>query len=55
MLFHCLKCRENTEPKIPRVSKTNTGKSMLLSKDALCHSKKCYGLLSNLQLKHTFK
>ena len=25
MLSHCLKCRENTEPKIPRVSKTNTG------------------------------
>ena len=55
MLF-CLKCRKNTESINPRVSKTNNGKTMILSKCAICGSKKsrfiknqeAKGLLSNL-------
>ena len=31
MLSNCLKCRNNTERKCPRVAKTKTGKTMLLS------------------------
>ena len=55
MLF-CLKCRKNTESINPRVSKTNNGKTMILSKCAICVSKKstfikkqeAIGILSNL-------
>ena len=51
-----LKCRVNTESVNPRVSKTNNGKIMILSKCAICGSKKsrfiknqeAKGLLSNL-------
>ena len=58
MLF-CLKCRKNTESINPRVSKTNNGKTMILSKCAICSSKKstfikkqeASGILSNLGLK----
>ena len=58
MLF-CLKCRKNTESINPRVSKTNNGKTMILSKCAICGSKKsrfiknqeAKGLLSNLGIK----
>ena len=57
MLF-CLKCRKNTESINPRVSKTNNGKTMILSKCAICVSKKsrfikkqeASGILSNLGL-----
>ena len=35
-----LKCRVNTESVNPRVSKTNNGKIMILSKCAICGSKK---------------
>ena len=34
-----LKCRKNTESINPRVSKTNNGKTMMLTKCALCGSK----------------
>ena len=40
MLLHYLKCRENTESKNQRVAKTKKVKSMLLSKCAVCDSKK---------------
>ena len=39
MLSYCLKCRKNTENINPRVSKTSNGKTMLLSKCAICSSK----------------
>ena len=36
MSSYCLKCRKNTENINPRVSKTTNGKTMLLSKCAIC-------------------
>ena len=56
MKSYCLKCRKDTENINPRVSKTSNGKTMLLSKCAICDSKKSRfiknqeekGLLSNL-------
>ena len=53
---YCLKGRKNTENINPRVSKTSNGKTLLLSKCAICESKKARfikneeakGLLSNL-------
>ena len=55
--YHCLKCRENTESKNPKVSKN--GRIMLLSKWAACDSKiskfikeqEASGLLSSLRIK----
>ena len=40
MLSYCLKCRKNTESKNPKVSKTRNERIMLLSKCAVCYSKK---------------
>ena len=40
MLSYCLKCKKNTESINPRVSKTSNGKTMVLSKCAICGSKK---------------
>ena len=40
MKSYCLKCRKNTENINPRVSKTNNGRTMVLSKCAICDSKK---------------
>ena len=40
MLSYCLKCRKNTGSKNPRVAQTKRGKLMLLSKFAVCCSKK---------------
>ena len=40
MLSYCLKCKENTESINPKVSKTNNGKTILLSKCAICGHKK---------------
>ena len=63
MLSYCLKCRKNTESINPKVLKTSNGKTMILSKCALCGSKKskfifsavkgqqAKGLLSNLGLR----
>ena len=56
MLSYCLKCRENTESINPKVLKTTNGKTMILSKCAICGSKisnfikeqQAKGLLSNL-------
>ena len=37
---YCLKCRKNIENINPRVSETNNGRTMVLSKCAICDSKK---------------
>ena len=39
MKSYCLKCRKNTENIYPKVSKTNNGRTMLLSKCAICGNK----------------
>ena len=59
MLSHCLKCKKNTESINPKVSKTTNGKTIILSKCAICGSKKSKfikeqqtkGLLSNLGIR----
>ena len=59
MLSYCLKCKRNTESINPNVLKTTNGKPIVLSKCAICGSKKskfikeqeAKGLLSNLGLK----
>ena len=59
MKSYCLKCRKDTENINPRVSKTSNGRTMVLSKCAICNSKKsrfiknqeAKGLLSNLGIK----
>ena len=56
MKSYCLKRRKNTENINPRVSKTSNGRTMIISKCAICDSKKSWfiknqeakGLLSNL-------
>ena len=40
MLFYCLKCIKNTESINPNTSATSNGKTMILSKCAICGSKK---------------
>ena len=40
MSSYCLQCRKNTESINARVSKTNNGKTMILSKCAICGRKK---------------
>ena len=40
MLSYCLKCKKNTESINPKVSKTINSKTMVLSKCAICDSKK---------------
>ena len=55
MLSYCLKTKKNTESIDPKVSATGNGKTMILSKCAICGSKKsnfikkqeAKGLLSN--------
>ena len=59
MLCYCLKCKRNAENINQRVSKTCNGKTMILSKCAICGSKtskfikeqEAKGLLSNLGIK----
>ena len=59
MLSYCLKCKQSTESINPKVSKTTSGKAMILSTCAICGSKKskfikeqqAKGILSNLGLK----
>ena len=56
MESYCLKCRKNTKNINPQVSSTSNGKTMMISKCAVCNSKKCKfikkqeakGLLSKL-------
>ena len=40
MKSYCLKCRKDTENINPKVSKTSNGRTMVLSKCAMCGSKK---------------
>ena len=40
MLSYYLKCKRNTESKNPKVARTKNGRIMLLSKGAVCSSKK---------------
>ena len=62
MKSYCLKCRKDTENINPRVSNTSNGKTMILSKCAICGSKKsrfikkqeAKGLLSKLGIKTPF-
>ena len=59
MKCYCLKCRKYTENINPKFSSTSNGKTMILSKCAICGSKKSRfienqeskGLLSNLGLR----
>ena len=39
MLLYCLKFKKNTESKNPRFVETKNGRTMLLSKCAVCDSK----------------
>ena len=39
MLSYCLNCKKNTESISPKVLKTTNGKTMILSKCAICGSK----------------
>ena len=58
MKSYCLKCKKDTENINPRVSNTSNGKTMILSKCAICGSKKsrfikkqeASGILSSLGL-----
>ena len=59
MLSHYLKCRKNTGNKNPKVVRTKNGRIMLLSKCAVCDSRKskfikqqeAIGLLISLGIK----
>ena len=59
MLLYCLKCEKNTESKNPVVARRKDGRMMLLSKCAMCDSKKSIfikqqeasQLLSSLEIK----
>ena len=59
MLSYCLKCKRNAESIDPKVSRTRNGKTMVLSRCAICGSKKSKfikeqqekGLLSNLGIR----
>ena len=62
MKTYCLKCRKDTENIDPKISSTSNGKAMILSKCAICGSKKsrfiknqeAKGLLSKLGIKTPF-
>ena len=59
METYCLKCKKNTKNIDPKIWSTSNGKSMILSKCAICGSKKsrfiknqeAKGLLSNLGIR----
>ena len=59
MATYCLKCRKNTESKNPKFVRTKNGRTILLSKFAVCDSKKskfikeqeASGLLISLRIK----
>ena len=40
MLPYCLECKRNTESIDPKVSASSNGRTMILSKCAICGSKK---------------
>ena len=47
MLSYCLKCKKNTEGINPKVLKTTNGKTMILSKCAICSNENQNLLKSN--------
>ena len=59
MESHCLKCKKNTRNIDPRISSSSNSRAMILSKCAICRSKKsrfiknqeATGLLSKLGIK----
>ena len=59
MKSYCLKCRKDTENIDPKIWNSSNGRAMILSKCAICGSKKsrfiknqeAKGLLSNLGIK----
>ena len=59
MESYCLKCRKHTKNINPQISNTSNGKSLILSKCAICDCKKsrfikkqeAKGLLSNLGIR----
>ena len=59
MKSYCLKCRKDTENIDPKIPSSSNGRAMILSKYAICGSKKlrfiknkeAKGLLSNLGIK----
>ena len=59
MKSYCLKCRKDTANINPRILKTSNGRTIILSKFAICSSKKsrfiknqeAKGLLSNLGIR----
>ena len=59
MKSYCLKCKKDTENKNRKISKTSNNRIMVLSKCAICRSKKSRfiknqegkGLLSNLGIR----
>ena len=59
MKAYCLKCKKDTENIDPNISNTSNGKAMILSKCAICGSKKSRfiknqevkGLLSNVGIR----
>ena len=59
MESYCLKCKKNTKNINPKISSSRNGKAMILSKRAICDSKKsrfiknreAKGLLSNLGIR----
>ena len=59
MLSYCLKCKKYTESIDPKASATRNGRTIILSKCAMCGSKKskfirkqeAKGLLSNLGIR----
>ena len=52
MTFYCLQFRKNIENINPKVSKINNGKTMMLSKCAICVSKKQDLLKNKKQKEH---
>ena len=50
MFLYCLKSRKNAESKNPKVARTKNGRIMLLSKCAVCDSKKSKKLLNSKKL-----
>ena len=58
-MSYCLKCKKNTESVNPRASETSNSRTMILSKCAICGSKKSKfiknqetkGLLSSLGIR----
>ena len=59
MKSNCLKCRKDTENIYPKISSSSNGRAMILSKCAICDSKRskfikkqeAKGLLSNLSVR----